>query len=299
MFADYVVEGRRVVLAIDPALVALRFHEDGSQAEQYALVEAFGLGSYEDRFPIPYESYTIFALLGKPFNTPESWNATAAALRESPLVARVAPVFQLGRNRVLATDRIIVGMPADSSRVLDVLGEFGWRLLDGWLDQGLVQLHERDDPFQIANSLAGLEIFSFVEPDFVTLFDPFPYPRSAGVLVSATGPGDPYLPLQSALRLTKAIKAHEEGFFGDPKVTIAILDVGVDDSHDDLKDVVVAGYDVTTGTPVQKPLDDQPHGTGCAGLAAAEANLVGIRGVAAGCSLLAVSPQFLPKLSEP
>jgi subtilisin family serine protease len=181
-----------------------------------------------------------------------------------------------------------MGVPGEWAPVIDILEEFAWRRLDGWLDQHLVQLREHDDPFETANFLAGLGIFSFVEPDWVTLFDPFPYPGPAGVLVPGAGPGDPYLPKQSALHLTKAIKVHDNGFFGDPKVRIAILDVGIDQSHEDLKHVVVESYDVITGTGSPIPLDDQPHGTGCAGLAAAEANQVGIRGVAAGCSLLAV-----------
>lgn len=75
---------------------------------------------------------------------------------------------------------------------------------------------------------------------------------------------------------------------GDPNVLICILDEGFDYNHEDLVENAVQGYDFADNDndPVYDPnTSSYRHGTACAGIAVAKMNnLVGIAGVAGGCS---------------
>jgi thermitase len=74
---------------------------------------------------------------------------------------------------------------------------------------------------------------------------------------------------------------------GDPSVTIAILDTGIDLDHPDLVKRIVAGYDFVDGD--DRPEDAGAHGTHCAGIAAASANNgEGVAGVCPNCSIMPV-----------
>ena len=67
-----------------------------------------------------------------------------------------------------------------------------------------------------------------------------------------------------------------------------MLDEGVQTTHPDLAASVVGQYDGTDDDSFQEPNPWDGHGTSCAGLAAAIGNAVGVKGVGAGCSILAV-----------
>jgi subtilisin family serine protease len=75
---------------------------------------------------------------------------------------------------------------------------------------------------------------------------------------------------------------------GDSGTVIAIVDTGVDMSHDELKNKFVStGYDFVNGD--SDATDDNSHGTWVAGIAAAETNNnEGIAGVAWNCKILPV-----------
>lgn len=74
---------------------------------------------------------------------------------------------------------------------------------------------------------------------------------------------------------------------GDPGVIIAIIDTGVDYNHPDLTGKTVAGWDFVNGD--NDPMDDQGHGTHCAGIAAASTNnATGMAGVGFNCQIMPV-----------
>lgn len=71
------------------------------------------------------------------------------------------------------------------------------------------------------------------------------------------------------------------------RVTVAVLDTGVDLSHEDLAAALVSGYDFVANDPV--PEDRHGHGTHVAGVVAAVAdNAVGVAGAASGVRLMPV-----------
>ncbi len=78
-------------------------------------------------------------------------------------------------------------------------------------------------------------------------------------------------------------------------ITVAVIDEGVDLTHPDLNDNLVAGFDAVaalSGTDTAggyQPGSDDAHGTGCAGIIAAEqGNSIGTTGVAYNANILPV-----------
>jgi len=96
-------------------------------------------------------------------------------------------------------------------------------------------------------------------------------------------------PLFSEQWALKTIEAEEAWNLVQPSrnVTIAIIDVGIDENHPDLN--VALSYNSITQNAGQAPEPWEYHGTLCAGIATAiSRNSTGIRGVASECRLLAV-----------
>ncbi|WP_069811982.1 S8 family peptidase [Streptomyces sp. TP-A0874] len=100
---------------------------------------------------------------------------------------------------------------------------------------------------------------------------------------------DPLQPLQWDLPAIKADKAHEKSL-GSSKVTVGVIDTGVDDTHPDLAPNFdrrasvncVAGTPDTTDGAWRPNEQESPHGTHVAGEIAAAKNGVGMTGVAPG-----------------
>ncbi|MDO4833944.1 MAG: S8 family serine peptidase [Bacillota bacterium] len=74
---------------------------------------------------------------------------------------------------------------------------------------------------------------------------------------------------------------------------VAILDSGVDYMHEDLDDVMWSdgssyGYNACDAKKINDPMDDNGHGTHCAGIVAAEWNGQGVSGAANGTKIMAV-----------
>ncbi|MFI2639451.1 S8 family peptidase [Streptomyces sp. NPDC018610] len=106
---------------------------------------------------------------------------------------------------------------------------------------------------------------------------------------------DPLEPLQWDLPAIKADKAHEKTL-GSPKVTVAVLDTGVDDTHPDIAPnfdraasaSCVSGKPDATDGAWRPSAVDSPHGTHVAGEIAGAKNGVGITGVAPGVKVAGI-----------
>ncbi|MFE5715208.1 S8 family serine peptidase [Streptomyces sp. NPDC056501] len=106
---------------------------------------------------------------------------------------------------------------------------------------------------------------------------------------TATDEQDPLEPLQWDLPAIKADKAHQKTL-GSKRVTVGVIDTGVDDTHPDLApnfdakasaNCVSGKPDTTAGSWRPNP-GESDHGTHVAGTIAAAKNGVGITGVAPG-----------------
>ncbi|MFD8743742.1 S8 family serine peptidase, partial [Streptomyces sp. NPDC059616] len=111
----------------------------------------------------------------------------------------------------------------------------------------------------------------------------------------ATGDQDPMEPLQWDLPAIKADQAHKRTL-GSSKVTVAVIDTGVDDTHPDLApnfdrrasaNCVSGAPDTTDGAWRSKP-GESNHGTHVAGTIAAAKNGIGVTGVAPGVKVAGI-----------
>jgi len=107
---------------------------------------------------------------------------------------------------------------------------------------------------------------------------------SRGVL-GASVLSDPYLSSQWGLYKIGADAAYAAGLTG-AGVLVGIVDTGVQYTHPDLDDNYAGGVDFVN--PGTTPMDENGHGTHVAGIICAEANDIGIRGVAPSAKFLAV-----------
>jgi hypothetical protein len=88
---------------------------------------------------------------------------------------------------------------------------------------------------------------------------------------------DPLLSEQWGYYMVQAGQAYAENITGE-NIVIGVIDSGVQVDHDDLDDNYLGGYDFVNSDPI--PDDQNGHGTHVAGIICAEANSIGIRGVA-------------------
>lgn len=149
-----------------------------------------------------------------------------------------------------------------------------------------VSLPAGSDPFAIANSLYERQLVKWAQPNWLWHFRP----------LSVT-PDDPYFSKQWHLTQINAPEAWETATAeGMDEVRIAIIDTGVDLNHPDLnvlanlgKDYVgkLGGAPNTSGNPNDH--EGVPHGTACAGLAAAKTNNgIGVSASCWGCPIIPI-----------
>jgi thermitase len=290
---EYKVLGQTVKLDVDPSVVAVRFQTSAPNSALSGALDTAGAGPFSRRFEIPGEDLTIVPAApagpgpaGVP--SPETAERAIEALRQRPEVEQALPVFRVNGNQVVATERVIVGLDDPSNA--DVLAAaHQLTLLRRDEDRAVFAVPSGRNPFEVSAALDGQPGVRFAEPDFVTIGRHIPQrvaPAAPPVL------NDPLLVKQYAMHLTRAADVWQE-HTGDAAVRIAVLDEGVDTRHPDLRTALVATFDAADGDSYQEPNTWDGHGTACAGLAAAVGgNAIGIRGVAAGCSLMGVRIAF-------
>jgi subtilisin family serine protease len=284
---EYKVLGQTVRLEVDPTVVAVRFHAAQPKSLRARAISAAGAGPFTTRFEIPGEEITIVPVGAAGVNpsSPAMRSDTVLhSLNAQPEVSHALPVFRVAGNQVVATNRVVVGID-DPAQTASLATKHGLTQLRSRDDKIVYRIPDGADVFAVAEALTHEPGVRFAEPDFVTIG------RHIPSQVGAEAPpilSDPLIRHQYAMRITRAVDAWNIQS-GDPSVKIAILDEGVDTQHPDLADAIVRTFDATDDDTFQDPNAWDGHGTCCAGLAAAIANnSVGIRGVGAGCSIIAV-----------
>ena len=272
------VNGKRVVFENDLTAVAVRFREPAKHSTRHAEAVRAKVRSFHRRREVPNEKYTVFEVTTR---------AVHDVLAASSEVDRVAPVFRLGSARAFASDRLLVGLEpkADVRSIADVVHG---TIVQRRGHEYIVQLAPSADPLIAAGLLGERNDVRYAEPDFVTMLpglareDRGRAPRPRPNEFSAR---------QYALRRTAAIEAWTR-VRGRPEIRIAILDDGIEVEHPDLAAAIVGSFDAVDGDTFQEPNPWDDHGTACAGLAAAIHNDIGVRGIAGGCSILAVRTAY-------
>ena len=288
---NYKVGDEEVMLDADENLLAVRFREPAKYSTRASVAAKCGLSSFRERTEIPAEKYTILPVDKSNKSDAECYQQAVSSLSAESDVARVAAVFKLGANKVIATERVLVGFKANAGDVSALLNQYQLTVIEQKGEEYIVQPDQSVDPLELALKLANEEQVDYAEPDFVVIGSHVsPGPRT----LPEPAAGDPHSNQQYAIRITKATEAWNVQQ-GDPNITIAILDEGVDVYHEDLIDTVVGSYDGVDDDTFQEPKAWDGHGTACAGLAAATHNNdLGIKGIGGGCSIQAVRIAYSP-----
>ncbi|OIJ40312.1 MULTISPECIES: S8 family serine peptidase [Massilia] len=286
---EYKVNGQTVRLAEDPDLVGVRYLEPAPHSLRAAFSSSVG-ADVTERIEIPNEKFT---LLKSPSAAPMSVShAVNAAVGNRPAgVARTTPVFKLGETRVLATDRILLGMKDPATPVSGLLKDVNYEsIAPRGFGEYTVTLAPDVDPLATVQQLAPSEDLAYIEPDFVNLMVKPALDDVSADAAAQGGPGSEraYAARQYAIQLTAADQAWKL-VQGNLAIKIAVLDDGIDTRHLDLRQSVIAGYDACDKDNFQEPNAWDGHGTACAGLAAAvPSSTDGVRGIGGGCSIMAV-----------
>lgn len=287
MAYQYKVAGETVTLDVDPSVIAVRFANVPASHRANLLVR-MGIGPYSQRIDLPREGLSIVPAVPPsgfaPAHTGRALHAeTFEALDAETDVLQSKPVFRIGANQAVATDRIIFGV-ADNAAAETLLERFQLIPVDRSAERLVARVPEGVDVFDIVHAAEDAPGVLYAEPDFVIVG------RHLPMRVAADFPIVPaaVTSTQYAMRITRAEEAWALQA-GDPEIRIAILDEGVDALHPDLQPQIADSFDAVDGDQYQQPNAWDGHGTACAGLAAAVAQGPGgVQGSGRGCSILAV-----------
>ncbi|MEZ6061484.1 MAG: S8 family serine peptidase [Planctomycetaceae bacterium] len=282
---SYDVCGETVTLHRDPDFVAVRYRNRTARSDRHRVVEECQkLGTFHDRIEVPREEYTLVPVAD--LRRKPGFRSVRDEVQKSNEVISVTPVYRLGSARVIGTHRLTVGFQPGTKRRRSLLKKHGCRTpnrfaKDHFENEYRIELvDETGDPFDKAAELSALEEIMFAIPELVMIADR-PGLMANGDSMSAA-PNRYYLELTSALDAWKVQK-------GNPSIKVAVLDVGVDATHPDLKPQLVASFDAVKDDdfPSVEPTDY--HGTACAGLVCGiAASDDGVTGIGNGCSLVAI-----------
>lgn len=132
------------------------------------------------------------------------------------------------------------------------------------------------DIFAICEELKSLEAVKKAYPNCISLIKPS----------SDTYPNDQFFCYQWHYHMINCPKGWDLTH-GSSSVIIAVLDSGVQTNHPDLSYNIVTGYNALN--PGSSPVDEEGHGTNCAGLASARTNNYrGVAGVGWYCKIMPI-----------
>jgi thermitase len=215
----------------------------------------------------------------------------------------ILPVYRLGDKELIVTDEILI-RPKDPGNhaFLAQLNTFG-SIFPVGLGSYLLRLNPGKSTLDTSNELARNAAVDYSEPNFITLAHSSKIkatvPRVGGTTAPPFSPNDQLFPVQWFLenRGDSGTKAHADisakgawaASASGEGIIIAILDVGVDADHEDLKAKIVKPYDAIDDHAGETPNTLDAHGTACAGIAAASTNnKIGIAGVAPKASIMPI-----------
>lgn len=276
------IAGKSYQFEVEPTLIGVRFQEPAPYSWRVEASDIQGLQPFETRFEPKGEKFTLLNVSEFGGNIQE---IAIHELSANKVIERITEVFKVGETRFMATDRILFRFVEDDDHPFPP----NWPQLpfvsfenDGNFWTGI--LEPAADSFEIADQLHQMAEIEYAEPDFMVM-------RPNKFQLSSTIDPKRTTPLQHnqyALKKMQVLWAHELQV-GKPEIKIAILDSGVQTTHEDLKATIAGTYDAEDNDCSQEPNPWDTHGTACAGLAAATANNnLGIRGTGAGCSLIAI-----------
>ncbi|MFE3326207.1 S8 family serine peptidase [Streptomyces sp. NPDC059176] len=198
----------------------------------------------------------------------------------------------------------VSGGRATAAAVKRAIAKAGGTVLVAYDRIGVIVVHSQNPDFakQIRTvrgvSSAGATRTKPLAPqtdDAIDAEQPLTAAEAKAAAAKADDDQDPLEPLQWDLPAIKADKAHQRTL-GSKRVTVAVIDTGVDDTHPDLApnfnasasaNCVTGKADTTPGSWRPNP-GESDHGTHVAGTIAAAKNGVGVTGIAPGVKVAGI-----------
>ena len=179
---EYIVNGKRVRLPVNPNKIAVRFRESVNAATRRSVIDPKPeVGDFDDRYEVPDEKLTIVdtAQSAQPIGARVA-NA-AGALNADPNVEQSLPVFDLGSRQVVPTDRLLVGFkPGITANPKEIIEDQGGEIKFEIGNEYVVQLRPHINPFDAISELMKRSEVAYAEPDFVTIGKNTPLPPGSG-----------------------------------------------------------------------------------------------------------------------
>ncbi len=309
----YYVRDRKVKLLRLPDSFAVRYRPTVSaQTMVRRLMDNADLSTVEERKELPRNRVVIITL--PPTERLSVSSSTLSTLAADEDIEFIAPVYRDPQSglRLVATDEITVrfkpGITPETIATFNAeQGITNVQQNRFVANQYILKVSNPADVLTIANRYQASELTEFAEPNFVSEFKKTDLPRGEffseqwHLLNSGQGAGvaGEDVGAAAAWKITT----------GDPAITVAIIDDGVDIDHPDLKANIwnnpnpnepdINGWDFYNDNSDPRPKQFAPpyhhltgndsHGTPCAGVVAAtNHHQKGVVGIAHQCKILPV-----------
>lgn len=299
----YYFQTQRIALQVNPKLVAVRFDASLSRAAKQRLADATG---EVETFDTSAES-SVGELTFLSLREGRSALTAVARFNAQPGVQFASPVYDADSQHFAETDEFLARMAkqlsaAESETIHRANNVSIARLLPN-SDGVLVLKPNAGNPHsarELANAYVESGAAEFAEPNFVVRETRSRAPRVNVPNAPELAPNDANFGLQWSLKNTRQFQGSINGADinvtnawdvtqGAGGVKIAVIDEGVVATHSDLAGKVLTGYNALNGSSNTTPKTNDHHGTGIAGVIAANSNNgAGIAGVCWFCQVLPI-----------
>lgn len=293
----YYAEGEKINLPVATDEIAVSFNiGESTKAKTKTMKSIKEIGSQGEYSDMDELGITMVSL--EPGLNQHDLLKRIKNLRSDSTVKFAYPVFELPDARLTLTDQFVVQFSQDVSvEDMEAFNKHNkvtvvkaMRLPNTYI----VSVEPGDDSLFMANYYHESDLTVYATPDFIRFLTPMFTPNDEfysdqwamenSGRANQTGTRDADIDAGEAWEISE----------GDPETVIAIIDEGVELTHEDLNDKIVGNFSVFRRDQDANPnRSTDAHGTACAGIAAAETNNgIGIAGVCPNCSLLPVQIAF-------
>ncbi len=297
----YFIDSQKIILTPSQNYSALKIKPGISTPDMQSFeagIDSVGFGKVEVS-PV-LQKYNIILVHIKEGRTPSSFRAGTEDFSTRDIVEAENPVYGVGGiDQVLVNEFIVQFKPELSEQdITQSLSEIGAEIIkkDEKIEKRFLvkfTVKTAKEALMLSNEYSQKPTVVFSEPNFIRIYPQRPEIKREDVTPKEpspdTTPGDPYYPNQWYLNNNGSVGTNDadvdaprawDASKGSSSIIIAIIDEGVDISHNDLSSKIVTPYDATDGDNNQDPNAWDGHGTACAGIAAAVTdNGIGVAGI--------------------
>jgi hypothetical protein len=107
---EYIVNGKRVKLPVNPNKIAVRFRDSVNAAARRSVIDPKPeVGDFDNRYEVPNERLTVVDIPQSAQPAGARVANAAGAFNADFNVEQTLPVFDLGNRQAVPTDRLLVG----------------------------------------------------------------------------------------------------------------------------------------------------------------------------------------------